>query len=158
MSTPYSSPASMNVKYCSHVSAAVLSAPAVAFAVLIGSIPPKCRPRIQTACRRHERPDASCGVRRDRAAALDGCADEVRNVDDQRHPAVAQDGRAGNPGYRLEIRLEALDDDLLLRKKIVDENSSALAVRFDDHQQPVGGAPAVRLDAELIAKLDDGQI
>jgi hypothetical protein len=31
----------MNVKYCSLVSAADLSAPAVVFAVLISSIPPK---------------------------------------------------------------------------------------------------------------------
>src|SRR5271170_6826153 len=146
MSTPYSSPASMNVKYCSLVSAADLSAPAVVFAVLISSIPPKYA---------YE----SCGVCRHRAAAaLDGFADEVRNIDDQSHRTVAQDGRAGNSRHRLEIRLEALDDNLLLREKIVDEHTGPLAIGFDDHQQSIGGVPAVGLHAKLIAKLDDGQI
>src|SRR5271169_3365198 len=97
MSTPYSSPASMKVKYCSLVSAADLSAFAVVFAVLIGSIPPKnSYLEFESA-----RPvSLSCGVRGHFAAALDGITDEVRNIDDQSHRAVAQDGRAGDSRHR----------------------------------------------------------
>src|SRR5277367_3811737 len=129
ISIPYSSPASMNVKYCSLLSAADLSAPATAFAILISAIPPQCR--CDSAHVFALKPaDASCGVRA--AAGDDGSADEVRNVDNQRYRAVAENGRAGNSRHRLEVRLQTLDDDLLLRQKIVDEDTSALAVRFDD--------------------------
>src|ERR1700676_5130802 len=92
MSTPYSSPASMNVKYCSLLSAADLSAPAVPFGVLIISIPPLL--------------GTSRGVRRHCADALLGNrAYKARNIDDQGHRTVAQDGRAGDTRHRLEIGL-----------------------------------------------------
>src|SRR6266851_4878193 len=98
-------------------------------------------------------------MRRDRAHALLGSrADEARDIDDQSHRAVAQNGRAGDARHRFEIRLKALDDDLLLREKVVHENADAFAVHFDHDQQAVLGAPAVGLDAELIAKLHHGQI
>src|ERR1700675_4938643 len=116
ISTPYSSPASMKVKYCSLDSAADLSALAVAFAVLIGSIPPK---KIPASKSRAESRPLSCGVRGHGAAALDGFTDEVRDIDDQSHRTVAQNGRAGNARHRLEIRLEALSHPLLLRQQIV---------------------------------------
>src|SRR5882672_914855 len=93
------------------------------------------------------------------AGALFGSrADEARGVDDQSHRTVAQNGRTGDSRHRFEIGLKALDDDLLLCEKIVHENADALTVRFEHHQQTVLGAPAVGLDAELVAKLDDGQI
>src|SRR5277367_5449116 len=98
-------------------------------------------------------------VRRNRAGALfDHRADQARDIDDQSHGAVAQNGCTCDTRHRFEIRFEALDDDLLLREQIVHEDAGALAVGLDDHQQAVFGASAVGLDAELIAKLDHGQV
>src|SRR5579863_4558414 len=97
-------------------------------------------------------------VRRNRAAAVLHRADQARDIDDQSHGAVAQNGRTGDSRHRFEIRLETLDDDLLLREQVVHQDTGALAVGLDHHQQAVLGASAVGLDAELIAKLDDGQI
>src|SRR5271154_6717916 len=72
---------------------------------------------------------ASGRVCRNGAAALsDHRADQARDIDDQRHGAVAQNGGAGDSRHRFEIRFEALDDDLLLREQIVHEDSGAFAV------------------------------
>src|ERR1700686_3243547 len=89
---------------------------------------------------------------------LHGRANEARDIDDQSHLSVAQDGRAGDSRYGLEIGFQALDDDLLLREQIIDENAHAPAVRFDDDQETLLGAPAIGLHAELVTELEDRQI
>src|SRR5258708_7909601 len=117
ISTPYSSPASMNVKYCSLLSAD-RSAPAVAFVVLMIQTPQKSTVPYNSPPRRRGPPAALRGVRRHFTALLGHRANEVGDVDDQCHRAVAEDGRACDTRDRLEIRLEALDDNLLLRQKV----------------------------------------
>src|ERR1700722_6907835 len=130
MSTPYSSPASMNVKYCSLASVAGLSATVAALAVLMISIPPK-RPALDSRCVRRGRPAGRIGRR----------ADQIGHIDDEGHCSVPQNGCTGDSHHRLEVGLQALDDDLLLREKVVDEHADARAVRLDDNEQPVFRAP-----------------
>jgi hypothetical protein len=75
-------------------------------------------------------------------------ADQTGDVENQRHGAIAVNGRAREARHLLEMRIKALDDNLLLREELIDEYRGAAAVSFDDHQQPVGYLTAVGLDIE----------
>src|SRR5262245_15967915 len=59
--------------------------------------------------------------------------DQAGNIENQCDGAVAQDRGAGNPVDTPEIGFERFDDDLLLAEEIVDEETDAAALAFDDH-------------------------
>src|SRR5690606_22738867 len=58
--------------------------------------------------------DQCSGRRRHRDGAAQACG-----VDDQRHPAVAEDGRAGYAGDAAVVVFQVLDHDLLLAEQVV---------------------------------------
>src|SRR5579859_6385667 len=158
MSTPYSSPASINVKYCSLNPVATLSPPFPVVAVFM--IPPSSARHTKTRTA-HSVPSA----RQSRThvpsqsppLSLEDGVYQVRHVDDERHRSVAQNCCAGDTGHGLEIRLEALDHDLLLREQIVHQDSDAHAFRYDHDQEAALGGPAIRFHAELIPLRELGQ-
>src|SRR5580692_8499954 len=72
------------------------------------------------------------------AAAID--FPQIADVEDQRDPAVAQNGRAADAIDRLVIRLQALHHDLLLAEQFVHHDADppgALALH-DDHDAAAG--------------------
>src|SRR5690606_41778232 len=60
-------------------------------------------------------------------------AHEGGGVEDQHHPAFAEDRGARHAGHLAVVRLQRLDDDLLLAEKRVDEKRHARAVRSEEH-------------------------
>src|SRR5215471_12574346 len=57
-------------------------------------------------------------------AALQECLfHQRRRIEDQRHPLIAELGRAGETFYSLERRAERFDDDVLLTDELVDDQT-----------------------------------
>jgi hypothetical protein len=61
----------------------------------------------------------------------------THHIQDQRHPAVAENRRPGQALDVAVVRLEALHDHLLLGQQLVDREPDALAVDLDHHQQAI---------------------
>ena len=60
--------------------------------------------------------------------AATACASAVdlakpRDIEDQRHPAVAENGRATDAIDRVVVGLEAFHDDLLLTQELIDHDA-----------------------------------
>src|SRR6202522_3459429 len=81
--------------------------------------------------------------------------DDSWNVQNQRHPPIAEHGRPGQRGDLPEVGLQALDDDLLLREQLVDEQTGTLTIGLDDHQQSVEQLGVLGLDVEQFVQPDD---
>ena len=86
-----------------------------------------------------------------------------RDVEDERDAPVAHDRRAGNVFYATEIRLEALDHNLMLALERIDDERRARTAGFDDHPNSgifVRGRTllAIARMGEENAQIDDRQV
>src|SRR3990172_6426401 len=70
------------------------------------------------------------------------------HVQDQRDPAVPQDGGRGDPLEPPEVGLQTLDHDLLLIQKLVDQKAEPLSLVLDDDHESVDFILAPRAHAE----------
>src|SRR5690606_5350838 len=68
---------------------------------------------------------------------LSGLGEKPGNIDDQRDPAVAQNGSARRAPQRLDSLPEAFDDDLLLPDDLVNQHAAARVVGFQNNEQPL---------------------
>src|SRR3954471_5378427 len=88
-----------------------------------------------------------------------GRADQARNVENEGHGAVAEDGGPGDSVDVTVVRFQRLDDDLLLTQQIIHKQSDALvAFAFGDDDQSFVEHPGTRFDAEQLVEPDDGQV
>ena len=81
------------------------------------------------------------------------------DIEDQRHPPIAQDGRRRHAVEPLKIALQALDDDLLLTENFVHHETKAAALLgFHQHDQTARRVADGVVDAEQTVDIDEAHI
>src|SRR6266542_911974 len=110
------------------------------------------------------RPGLGSSTRLDDGPGLPGCSgledavgraaqrDHARHVDDERDPAVPENGGSGDPLEFPEIGLEALDHDLLLVQELVHQQADPAPLVLHDDDEPVARIIAVGAHAEEASK------
>src|SRR5581483_1834991 len=87
-----------------------------------------------------------------------GRADEPRNIENECHRAVAEDGRARDALDVPVVGFQRFDDHLLLSQQVIDEQTDPPPVAFGYDHQALVQCTRARLDAEELVQADDRQV
>src|SRR5262245_47631002 len=81
-------------------------------------------------------------------------ADDAGQIENQSHRSITEDRGAGHTVDVAVIGFQALDDHLLLSEQVVDEETDASTVAFDDHDETLVQLVRARLHAEHFVQAD----
>ena len=84
--------------------------------------------------------------------------DDVAHVEDERHPAVAEDRGAGEPAHRVQVGVERLHHQLLLADEGVHEERRAAVVDLDHEAERLGRGRPGRGQLDHVLEPDDRQV